>query len=162
MPSGHVHTMLNLGVLGVGAALSRWLGLNTRDVALPFAAGYLFGTLLIMPDLDLAGQVRVRAQRNWGAWGVIWWPLGHVLTHRGVTHTFFRGPALLLGYLLVILGLAGYGADQVCVYLGIGHWLRMSPVTLPAAFWLSLPGYLCAYWLHLWIDGYRPWNIQRW
>ena len=44
--------------------------------------------------------------------------------------SIFRGPALLLGYLLVILGLVGYGAIQVCVYLG---WTRLSTATLPSA-----------------------------
>ena len=159
MPSGHVHTAVNLGVLGVGAALSRWLGLDTREVALPFMAGYLLGTLLITPDLDLAGQVRINAQRNWGTWDFIWWPLGHCLKHRGITHTFFRGPALLLGYLLMLLGLVGYGADQVCTQLG---WTRLSTATLPSALWPGLPGYLCAYWLHLWLDGDRPWEGRRW
>ena len=163
MPSGDVHTLVNLSVLGLGVAVTSAIHGIHQPGILPFAAGYLIGTLLITPDLDLAGQVRVQAQRQWGVWGIIWWPLGRFLKHRGVTHTFIRGPTLLLGYLVLIaLGL-GWAAQMLLSAFGLPpRWAAGTLTQLPPSVLISLPGYLAAYWLHVYLDGYRPWQIKRW
>ncbi len=162
MPSGDVHTAINLGTLAILAGVSAVVHVPAAVIG-PFAAGMLVGTLLITPDLDLAGHVRVRARKNWGVWGNLWRPLSLFVRHRGVTHTFLRGPALLLAYAAGMLGLI-VSAVQVM--------LRAAPVPMP----LNLPvpaadhtdligalaGYLLAHWLHVWMDGYRPWQLSRW
>lgn len=158
MPSGDLHTGVNLitlaGIAGPLAALH-----VSQDLLLSLAAGYLIGTLLITPDLDLAGHVRVRAQRNWGVWGNLWRPLSLFVRHRGVTHTYVRGPLLLLGYAAVLLAL------PVTALLAVDRALDV-PLRVPTPggplLAAALGGYLLAYWLHLWLDGYRPWDVRRW
>ncbi|BDP44756.1 hypothetical protein DAETH_47250 (plasmid) [Deinococcus aetherius] len=158
MPSGDLHTGVNLlalvGIAGPLAALH-----VAQDLLLPLAAGYLVGTLLITPDLDLAGHVRVRARRNWGVWGDLWRPLNLFVRHRGVTHTYVRGPLLLLGYAGVLLALPVAALLAVDRVLGVTLRVPTPGGPLLAA---ALAGYLIAYWLHLWLDGYRPWNVRRW
>ncbi|WP_034388485.1 DUF2227 family putative metal-binding protein [Deinococcus sp. YIM 77859] len=158
MPSGDVHTAVNLGALAVLSAAGLLLSLP-QDTLIAFGGGMLLSTLLITPDLDLAGHVRVRARRNWGLWGELWRPLSLFVRHRGVTHTFVRGPLLLLGYALAVMG----------VMLSVLRWLmRSSPLlTLPwtgvsgQSVFAALAGYLVGYWLHVWLDGYRPWHKGR-
>ncbi|GBF04783.1 hypothetical protein DAERI_020380 [Deinococcus aerius] len=158
MPSGDLHTGVNLitlvGIAGPLAALH-----VSQDLLLSLAAGYLTGTLLITPDLDLAGHVRVRARCNWGVWGGLWRPLSLFVRHRGVTHTYVRGPLLLLGYAAVLLTL------PVTALLAVDRALDV-PLRVPTPdgplYAVALGGYLLAYWLHLWLDGYRPWNVRRW
>ena len=133
------------------------LGLPITDMI----AGGLLGTFLITPDLDLSGQVRVSALKNWGILGGLWYPLGAAVKHRGITHTFFRGPLLLIGYFCLIIGfLAGL------------LWWIISVVPFPHSFpplstlTVHLPGilagYVLMYWLHLWMDGYSLRNRERW
>lgn len=163
MPSGDVHTAVNLGALAVLSAAGVLLSVP-RDALIAFGGGVLVSTLLITPDLDLAGHVRVRARRNWGIWGELWRPLSLFVRHRGVTHTFVRGPLLLLGYAALVMG----------VILGLLFWLMQSSPLAPETLalpWTQLPrqsviavlgGYLIGYWLHVWLDGYRPWHKGRW
>ncbi|WP_102124824.1 DUF2227 family putative metal-binding protein [Deinococcus planocerae] len=158
MPSGDLHTGVNLlALVGIAGPLT---ALHvSQDLLLSLAMGYLTGTLLITPDLDLAGHVRVRARRNWGVWGDLWRPLSLFVRHRGVTHTYIRGPLLLLGYAAVLLTL------PVTALLAVDRALDVPPrVPIPDGPLLAaaLGGYLLAYWLHLWLDGYRPWSVRRW
>jgi len=148
MPSGDVHTAVNLGALA-GTILGMTLVQVPSGVIGLFSAGFLIRTLLITPDLDLAGHVRVRARCNWGIWGELWRPLSLLVKHRGVTHTFVRGPLLLLAYAVAILALL--------TMLGL-ETARALHVTLPADAALNikptdlllvLSGYFPAYWLHV-------------
>lgn len=163
MPDGKTHTAINLLVLCTLGAAAATTGYAVEQAA-PFAVGYLIGTLLITPDLDFGGRVRVEARKNWGILGVIWYPLGRMVKHRGLTHTYLRGSTLLLIYALVMLGL---------LTAGLWWMLGLSGIRLPelhfeqpqisglsvAGAWL---GYLLAYSIHLWMDGIHPWNIKHW
>lgn len=153
--------MLVLAGFGV-AGIS--LGKSVES-ATPFVLGYLIGTLLITPDLDFGGRVRVQARKNWGVLGGIWYPLGLFVKHRGITHTYLRGSTLLLGYAGMMLGLLGL---IIITLLQVGE-IKIPP--LPFAFsplknkeelLLGWSGYLIAYGIHLWMDGIHPWRIRNW
>ncbi|MBZ9715779.1 DUF2227 family putative metal-binding protein [Deinococcus multiflagellatus] len=105
MPSGRIHTLIN-GAATAGAAAVAWLmGLPlTSPEALALISGAFCGTVLITPDLDMA-HVRVDARRAWGPLGWVWWPLLSISKHRGVSHTWVRGPLIRLTYIVVVLGL---------------------------------------------------------
>lgn len=163
MPNGDTHTAINLGaLLGLGGVYLA-LGLPWTPHASALVGGYLFGTLFLTPDLDLGHRARVRARRNWGAFGALWLPLGMLVKHRGVIHTWGRGPALLLLYFVVVFGgvltLALLGLQAAGVALPHTWNVRLTP---QAFWWLALPGYLIAYWIHLWLDDYRPWRWREW
>ncbi|KQR17919.1 DUF2227 family putative metal-binding protein [Deinococcus sp. Leaf326] len=159
MPTGDTHTAINLGLGGVYLALGQpW----TPQIN-ALVAGYLFGTLLLTPDLDLGHRARVRARRNWGVFGALWLPLGMLVKHRGVIHTWGRGPALLLLYFVVVFG----GVLALALFAlhaaGVAFPTTWKALPGPQAFWwFAVPGYLLAYWIHLWLDDYRPWRWREW
>ncbi|MBZ9751794.1 metal-binding protein [Deinococcus sp. HMF7604] len=154
MPSGRIHTLINAGVMTAGAAAAGLLGVPlTSPEALAVFTGVFCGTVLITPDLDMA-HVRVDAQRAWGPLGWLWWPLLSVSKHRGVSHTWVRGPLIRLGYIGTVLGLLALLVRVLWEAAG-GAW---PPLTVPAD--LRRPGVLAAagagYWaaqaLHLVAD----------
>ena len=143
MASGRTHESFNLALVGAAGGAGYALGLP--DPALwGFVAGGLVGTFWVTPDLDLAGQARVRPLRYWGPLAVLWWPYGWVRRHRGVSHSWVVGPLERLLYLglLAAGGLALLGVD-----LAAG-WAALRPYA-PG----GLAGYLLAQWGHLLLDG---------
>jgi len=159
MPSAQVHNTVNLAALVGGLALGWTTGLVHLEPCVPFAVGFLFSTLLLSPDLDLAASVRVDARKNWGVLGALWMPFGRLVKHRGVTHTFVRGPVVLLAYLGVLLSvLAGLG------WLVVQGLELKVPVVRVEGVWVGwwMTGLLTAHGLHLVLDGYRPWVWRRW
>lgn len=156
MPSGRVHETINVTalLLGCGAAAllpdswrPDWAQLET-GTGLAFAAGYLLGTFLITPDLDLADG-HVNAKRNWGLLGGLWIPYGKLSRHRGISHSWITGPVTRALYLAVLIG------GLVWVARGAGYDLwpgwHNSLIALGA-------GYLISQWLHLLADGIMPWH----
>lgn len=157
MPSGRTHLGINAtcGALLVGALdLSGVLPL-TSPAGLALSGGCLIGSVWITPDLDMKG-VRTAPLRAWGPLAFIWTPLLAVSRHRGVSHTFLRGPLLRLAYLAAALGvLAAFAAGL----------LGALDVQVPAPKWPDLPGtvaaaafagYLAAQWMHLIADRIHP------
>ena len=117
MPNGPVHTAANLGALAGAYLLGTAAGADMTS----FMVGGALGTFLITPDLDLSGKVRTNAEKNWGLLGGLWYPLGYFVKHRGITHTFLRGPTLLLIYFSSILLILCAAVYWVMVNSGI-HW----------------------------------------
>jgi uncharacterized metal-binding protein len=92
MPSGRTHEAINLTLLGLGGALYLAQGGSPEEPrALAFLLGYLTGTFLLSPDLDLA-EKGVRAQGRWGVLGALWRPYGWLFRHRGLSHTWILAP----------------------------------------------------------------------
>lgn len=157
MPSGRVHTAINLTVLAAATATALTLGAPlTRDTALPFAAAYLAGTFLITPDLDLADQ-RVQARNNWGLLGLLWVPFGVMSRHRGLNHTYVIGPLLRLGYLALVS--AGLWAVLTSLWPDALTWQPNLPpertlIAAAAGYWISQA-------LHLIADGIRPFTTRE-
>lgn len=110
-----------------------------------FVAGAGVSTLAASPDVDLAGKSRSNPVSAWGSLGFVWWPLGALTRHRGVTHTYLRGPALLLAYLALLAAPLLWLAWNV---------LGLAPPE-PAGLAALLPfaaGFTLAHWLHLFAD----------
>lgn len=157
VPSGRVHNYINMAVyaaLGAGAVWAGREGLVTltQTQTLHFSLGFLAGTFLLSPDLDLSEQ-GVNSKRNWGFLGPLWVPYGMVFSHRGLSHTWIIGPLTRLAYLAILVFLA-VGALRT-FWPGVNlpalpdpiEWKVLLPVTL---------GYFLSQWLHLIADGIRP------
>lgn len=162
MPSGKVHDAINLGVLaavgGAAAALAStgalpWASLMPGAPSTYAVAGYLIGTFLITPDLDLADG-HVSAKRRWGLLGWLWVPYGSVSRHRGRSHSWILGPSVRLIYLALIAGLILLGLKALNI--------DVPPLKRPGdgALWM-IGGYFVSQWLHLIADREMPWRSLR-
>ncbi|WP_027882185.1 metal-binding protein [Meiothermus rufus] len=159
MPSGRVHEVINLSVLGLASA-AYWIHQQAipipQPAAVAFVGGFLVGTFLITPDLDLAEQ-RVRPKERWGWLGFFWVPYGWLFAHRGLSHTWVVGPLTRLLYLGGV-GLALYGLAHVLAeYLGLRLELQAQLKAPPQEIlWALVLGYYASQWLHLMADGLWP------
>ena len=131
-----------------------------------FFMGFLGGTFLVTPDLDLAEQ-HVLPKRNWGILGFVWVPYGYLFAHRGVSHTYVFGPLTRLIYMLglvsVIVG-AVYGVAHAADYplTFSSAWLRRLCDERWVLFLLAgLAGFYFSQWLHLFADGVGPFHGFR-
>lgn len=124
----------------------------TQLQTLQFSLGFLAGTFLLSPDLDLSEQ-GVNSKRNWGVLGPLWVPYGMVFSHRGLSHTWIVGPLTRLAYLaiwgFIVVGLLRTFWPEVRLPTlpDQPEWKLLAPVTL---------GYFLSQWLHLIADGIRP------
>ncbi len=159
MPSGRVHEAINLGVLGLASA-AYWAYQQAipipQPAAVAFVGGFLVGTFLITPDLDLAER-RVRAKERWGWLGFFWVPYGWLFAHRGLSHTWIVGPLTRILYLGAV-GAALYGlAHTLAEYLGLRLDLQTQLKAPPQEIlWALVLGYYASQWLHLLADGIWP------
>lgn len=148
---GYQHTALNMAVFAPLAAFGVFLDREAAVAA--FGAGYLIGTLLVTPDLDLRWN---DAARRWGPLRFIWTPYHLFSRHRGMSHTYLLGPLTRLVYLgvWVLLALMAAGVLQrgPSVALSAGSWLIVAQVTA---------GYFMSQWMHLMADGIWPFVRSR-
>ena len=162
MPSGNTHNIINLSslaVLGAAALVLQRQGTVdfSRADALGFTAGFLVGTFMLSPDLDLA-ENNVNSKRAWGILGVLWVPYGMLFSHRGWSHSWLVGPLTRLVYLALMVG----------IVVGLVR-LALPELTLPdlpftldgAVAAALLVGYYVSQWLHLIADGVRPDHKMR-
>jgi len=137
--NGREHEALNLALLSPILLMGDRLA---DPMVLSGVGGYLIGTFLLTPDLDLSGRIRVQPLRRWGVLAWIWYPYGLLSRHRGISHTFFLGPTIRLAYLLALIYLVKLGAE-----VKFEIWL---PPPLIAVFAV---GYYASQWAHLLADG---------
>lgn len=164
MPSGRVHNLINLSVLGVLVAGTAYAQAQrlwpdpgwtvTPAMAVNFIWAYLVGTFLLSPDLDLS-EGRVDSKRRWGVLGFLWVPYGRLFSHRGTSHTWVLGPLTRLAYLALIAAAVWGLARVIMPGLGLGWPTLPQPfpykVVLP-----MVAGYYLSQWLHLLADGVYP------
>jgi uncharacterized metal-binding protein len=113
MPSGRVHLgveMVGLAVLSAVGAVLAWRGGLDREVVAAFLAAFLFSSLLLSPDLDLA---RSDASRRWGIARVLWLPYARLFRHRRTSHRPVLGPVSRIAYLALLVAAAGALAQWV-------------------------------------------------
>ncbi len=157
VPSGRVHNLINIAVYA-GLAAAAVLGTRsgaivvTQSEMLNFTVGFMAGTFLLSPDLDLATG-NVDSKRHWGLLGGLWIPYGMLFSHRGLSHTWILGPLTRLAYMaivvVIVVGLIRTFAPQV--------QLPQLPEQFGHKFLLPLMvGYYVSQWLHLVADGVRP------
>jgi len=107
MSDGRTHTLVNVASTVCLSLIVCACGVPGTSPGLGCAvAGALFGTLLVTPDLDMIA-VRTDPRRHWGPLAFLWIPLLLVSRHRGVSHTWLRGPLIRAAYLAVTLTLLG-------------------------------------------------------
>jgi uncharacterized metal-binding protein len=137
------HTAVNMAALVPVAGLGVWA--NHAGLVLAFGAGFLFGTLLVTPDLDLHFN---DARRRWGGLRFIWAPYVALSKHRGMSHSYALGPLIRLLYLAVLV---------VPLVLLALHMVGPVRFAVPAwVFLLAFAGYLVSQWLHLLCDRVQP------
>ena len=129
MPSGKTHFHIEFAalviIIGVGATLNHYREFMKWEEAgtlgLIFTVSYLFSSLLLSPDLDLAQS---GPQHRWGLFRVLWLPYAGMFRHRGLSHNPLFGPLTRIAYLgLLAAGvLAGlhYGFEMELKFLR--HW----------------------------------------
>lgn len=93
MPSGKTHDVFNLALLPLTAFTPK------PFEPLTLAAGYVIGTLLFSPDLDLK---KSRVTMRWGLLRILWLPYAKVATHRRISHMPVVGLLLRTAYIGVI------------------------------------------------------------
>lgn len=106
MPSGRTHDRITLWSLPVVAGVSL-LRTRSSSLTLVILAGYLFGALMLGPDLD----TRSIHYKRWGLLRWIWIPYRGSLKHRSIlSHGPFVGTLLRVIYVLAWGFLLGMGA----------------------------------------------------
>lgn len=88
------HDLLNL------LALPVCLYFVPKDFYLPFSAGYLIGTFLLSPDIDLSHS---KPSKRWKFLRFLWLPYQRLSRHRGMSHVPLLGTFLRLFYFLAVL-----------------------------------------------------------
>ncbi len=94
MALGRSHDFVNL------LALPACLYFLPREFYIPFTAGYLVGTFLLSPDLDLP---RSKPSKRWKTLRLIWRPYQALSKHRGVSHVPLLGTLVRLAYFSLML-----------------------------------------------------------
>lgn len=93
MALGRKHDLFNL------FALPLCLYYTPKEFYMPFVAGYLIGTFLLSPDLDLPQS---KPSKRWRALRLLWKPYQQFLKHRGVSHVPVLGSSLRIGYFVLL------------------------------------------------------------
>jgi len=165
MPDGTTHLAINLGALALtGAALTVLHVPVLSGPGMALLAGGLIGSVWITPDLDMPG-VRTAPLKAWGPFGWLWQPLIRVSRHRGVSHTFVRGPLIRAVYLGVMLGLTALLMSVLLKQFLPDVWRRVAaldihaPVHLKILLW-GYAGYHAMQVAHLIADRI-PLNLKR-
>ena len=157
VPSGRVHNLINIAVysvLAAGVLVATRQGhlVVTQAQTLNFTLGYMAGTFLLSPDLDLS-EGKVDSKRHWGLLGFLWIPYGMIFSHRGLSHTWILGPLTRIAYMAVIIALI------VGLLRSFAPDVQLPRIPQPISIKFLLPiiaGYYLSQWLHLIADGVRP------
>jgi uncharacterized metal-binding protein len=94
MALGRGHDLFNL------LALPACLYYMPKEFYIPFTAGYLFGTFLLSPDLDLPNS---KPAKRWKAFRHLWKPYQKASRHRGLSHIPVLGSFTRIAYFLTVL-----------------------------------------------------------
>jgi uncharacterized metal-binding protein len=131
MPSGRTHDRITLWTLPLVAALA--LAVTRRStLTLAICAGFLFGGLMLGPDLDIHSV----HYKRWGWLRWIWIPYRGSMRHRSpLSHAPITGTVLRVVYLLIWMGLLSFAVVAILnellqlgwswneIGLGLGHLL---------------------------------------
>ncbi|MEB3357821.1 MAG: metal-binding protein [Synechococcales bacterium] len=144
MPSGRTHDRITLWSLPAVVVLSL---LRTRSggLTLAIAAGFLFGALMLGPDLD----TRSIHYKRWGVFRWIWIPYRGSMKHRSpLSHWPIVGTVVRVTYVLVwalLLVLGSLSLVNEAFQLGwtwdeMGHMVSQSLTTHRSLVWMLVVG----------------------
>ena len=150
MASGREHDRATC-VLAVMYGLIWWPWIGSQG-ALCSGLAFLFGGLLLSPDLD----IQSRPYQRWGVLRWLWWPYQRLVRHRSVlSHSPFLGTALRVTY----LGCCMATLSWLGSHWGMPPpeqwrtWLQQTWNQSSNAVLVVLMGLEASAWLHLIQDG---------
>ena len=118
MPSGATHDRITLWMLPLITAATLILT-RSSDLTLIVAGAFLFGGLMLSPDLDL----RSRPYKRWGWFRWIWIPYQKRIGHRStLSHGLIVGTVLRVVYLMLWIGLVGAIAIALVLQFSDTTW----------------------------------------
>lgn len=118
MPSGRTHDRITLYFLPVATGLCLWLTRNSAYTLL-VSGGFLFGGLMLAPDLD----VRSLPFKRWGWFRWIWIPYQGSMHHRSpLSHAPVIGTTIRIVYLGIWLLIACFFGLTLVNELGQLGW----------------------------------------
>jgi uncharacterized metal-binding protein len=91
---GRTHELINL------LALPGFLYFLPKEFYLPFGLGYVLGTFLLSPDLDLKHS---KPSKRWKALKILWRPYQKKSKHRGISHIPILGTFTRLLYIFLLI-----------------------------------------------------------
>jgi uncharacterized metal-binding protein len=96
---GRTHELINL------LALPGFLYFLPKEFYLPFGLGYVLGTFLLSPDLDLKHS---KPSKRWKALKILWRPYQKKSKHRGISHIPILGTFTRLSYIFLLITVLYY------------------------------------------------------
>ena len=111
------------GHLAINTAVLGGVYFLTRDyVEMPdqinFAAGYIFASFFLSPDLDLFYST---ATKNWKFLRILWWPYSKLMKHRGLSHSLFLATITKLLYMSFVALSIYMGIIMLALYIDNGE-----------------------------------------
>ncbi|MEX0962296.1 MAG: DUF2227 family putative metal-binding protein [Simkaniaceae bacterium] len=105
------HTQFNLlFALPLFLGLAFYLNLFTWNQALFFSGAFIYGTLFMSPDVDVANQIKLFSFR--GLMTLPFRPYSFFFKHRGLSHKPILGTLTRLIWLLIILAFCFWIFDR--------------------------------------------------
>lgn len=138
MPSAKKHLQIEFFFLPL-AIFVFYLFRPTILESAVYGSSYIFSSLLLSPDLDLASS---QTLKRWGPLRGFWLPYQKIFRHRGLSHNLILGPATRIVYLLFILTLLAWIINYLLIWFEfpglqfmpafrvIGNWLLITIIGL--------------------------------
>lgn len=133
MPEGKTHLKIELLSALLIFPCVIYLAYTFKEVtqieAISFCIGYLLGSLLLSPDMDL---FKSDAIGRWSILKYIWAPYCWLYNHRGASHSWIFGTLTRFLYLLLLLSPIIYFYPQILNYwrevisVFVGCWFANS------------------------------------
>lgn len=140
MPAYKTHVSVNLLIsfpLSI-AALKYTVNLSPQELA-SFSLAFIYGTLFLHPDLDLARNIRLFSFK--GLMTLPFRPLSFFIKHRGISHAPIFGTLLRVFWLMIVLSIG----MSLTNYPDINPWNH-------SVLWLALAGLATADLSHIFLD----------
>lgn len=129
MPAYRTHVKVNfLLALPLSLLFFKWLGLGKEDL-LFFSGAFLYGTLFMHPDLDIAKKVSPFSLR--GLLSLPFLPYSFLFRHRGISHMPVVGTATRVLWLFGVIAIT-------CTLLGYTMPILDQPFLVPILFGFGL------------------------
>jgi uncharacterized metal-binding protein len=142
MPAYRTHVTMNLFLgLPLGLAAMKYTVLSTPADMLSFSGAFVYGTLFLHPDMDLARNIRLFSIK--GLLTLPFRPYSYLFRHRGISHVIIIGTLTrvlwLIGFIYLVFSCLGW------VFPNIANWNQ--PIL-----WFGISGLATADVFHVLLD----------